>query len=172
MPILKVIKNEKHIATVGSGDVWMFKANIGGNVWGPETSLLGVSGGGLRKSDDRFDHLIWLSTQELADGDSIKFFFEEGLESSPKGTIFDATSFLPLEPKFEMSYPPTEEDIKKLESRPILNASLKWIFSLNGNPAIEVMPDITRQNISLSLIWTDSHPDYIRVSIEPVNKIV
>lgn len=165
MPALRIMKNQKHFCTVGSDDVWMFSASVWGDIWGPETSLLDVSGGGKPRGEGESDFLIWGLPCELTKSDCIEFFFEEGAASSPKGRVFDPADFPREDPKFEISSPPTDEDVAKLAARPALNESLSWSFSLDGAVAFDLAPDAERQYIRLSVLWNDHHPQRLRLSI-------
>jgi len=165
MPVLRVMKNGKHLCTVGSDDVWSFTASLWGEIWGPEVSSLDVSGGSKCNRNEESDFLIWEMPHELTRLDRITFYFEEGSESLPKGKKFDPDAYPPEEPKIEMSFPPTDEDLTKLESRPALNAGLSWSFSANGAQSIEVAPDIARQYVHLHLLWDENRPDRLRVNL-------
>jgi len=159
------MKNEKHLCTVGSDDVWMFSAGVSGDIWGSEASELDINGGSKRRQGGESDFLIWQMPNDLVKGDRVAFFFEEGSASNPMGTIFDETAPAPVEPKIKMSFPPTDEELKKLESRPAANADLKWSFSASGAPAIEISPDLTRQHVSLHFLWNEERPQRLRVSL-------
>jgi len=159
------MKNGKLLCTVGSDDVWMFSASVWGEIWGPEVSFLDVSGGSKRRPDGESDFLIWEMPHELIRLDRITFFFEEGSQSSPKGNKFDPDALPPEEPKIEMSFPPTEEDIKRLEARPALNHGLSWSFSVNGGQSIEVAPNGAQQHVGLQLLWNEDRPDRLRVRL-------
>lgn len=143
----------------------MFSASVWGEIWGPEVSHLDVSGGGKRHPDGESDFLIWEMPHELTKLDRLTFFFEEGEESSPKGKIFDPEAFPPEEPKIKMSFPPTDEDITKLESRPALNTGLSWSLTVNGAKNFDLAPDVARQHVRLSLLWNDDRPHRLRVNL-------
>lgn len=165
MPILRVMKNQKHLCTVGSDDVWMFSIGVWGDIWGPEASFLDVSGSSKRRDDGESDFLIWEMPHELVRSDRIEFCFEEGSSSSPKGKMFDPKDYPPEEPKIEMSFPPTDEDLTKLESRPALNAGLKWSFSRKNAPSVMLAPDTERQFVKLFIMWDEESPQRLRVSL-------
>lgn len=165
MPVLRVTKNGRHLCTVGSDDVWMFSASVWGDIWGPEVSFLDVSGGSKRRPDGESDFLIWEMPHELSKLDRITFFFEEGSRSSPIGNKFDSDPYPPEEPKIEMSFSPTDEDLTKLEARPTQNAKLSWSFLINSGETIEVAPDITRQHVGLHLLWNEDRPERLRVNL-------
>jgi hypothetical protein len=159
------MKNDEHLCTVGSDDVWMFSSGMWGEIWGPEASSLDVSGGSKRRPDGESDFLIWELPNELNIFDRITFFFEEGSESIPKGNIFDPEAIPPEEPKFNISFPPTEDDLTKLESRPALNIDVKWSVTVNGSQRFEMFPETSRQHIGLRLLWNEEKPQQLRVSI-------
>jgi hypothetical protein len=165
MPVLRVMKNGKHLCTVGSDDVWSFSASVWGEIWGPEVSFLNVSGGSKRRIDGESDFLIWEMPHELTKLDRITFNFEDGTVSAPKGAKFDPETYPPEEAKIEMSFPPTEEDIARLEARPHLNGELSWSFSVNGDQSINVAPDVTQQHVGLHLLWNEDRPERLRVSL-------
>jgi len=81
------------------------------------------------------------------------------------GRKFDPDAYPPEEPKIEMSYPPTEEDLTKLEARPPLNSGLSWSFSVNGDQRIEVAPDLTQQHVGLHLLWNEDRPERLRIKL-------
>jgi hypothetical protein len=159
------MKNGEHHCTVGSADVWMFTASVWGEIWGPEVSNLDVSGGGKRRPDGQSDFLIWEIGHELTKLDHIAIYFEEGSDSVPMGTKFDPDAYPPEEPKIEMSFPPTEDDLAKLEARPMLNSGLSWSFSVNGGQNIEVAVDVTQQHLTLHLLWDEGRPERLRVNL-------
>lgn len=165
MPVLRVMKNGKHLCTVGSDDVWMFSASVWGELWGPEVSFLDVSGGGKHRDNCENDFLIWEMPHELVKGDRIAFFFEDGSESSPKGKLFDPSALETEQPKIDISIPPTDKDIVKLESRPSLNADLTWSFKINQGPDTLVAPDNVRQHVSLHVLWNEERPQRLRVNL-------
>lgn len=143
----------------------MFSASVWGEVWGPEVSFLDVSGGSKRSADGESDFLIWEMLRELTKLDRITFYFEEGTTSAPTGTKFDTEAYPPEEPKIEISYPPPEEDITRLEARPHLNSGLLWSFSVNGGQSIDVAPDVVQQHVRLHLLWNEDRPERLRVSL-------
>lgn len=163
MPALRVTKNANHVCTVGSDDVWMLSADIWGDIWGPEASLLDVHGGGKLRADGSSDFLVWGLPHELALGDRIGLSFEEGSTSSPKGHLFEDPPS--AHARTDFSVPPSGEELRKLESRPTQNGALVWTFSLNGRSAIQVRPDALRQHLSMHLLWDERHPDRLRVSL-------
>ena len=97
--------------------------------------------------------------------DRITFYFEEGSASDPKATKFDPDAYPPEEPKIEMSFPPTEEYLAKLEARPPLNSGLSWSFSVNGGQSIEVAPNGAQQHVGLQLLWNEDRPERLRVRL-------
>ncbi|WP_124553387.1 hypothetical protein [Methylophilus methylotrophus] len=159
------MKNGKHLCTVGSDDVWMFSARVWGELWGPEVSFLDVSGGGKHRNNGENDFLIWEMPHELVKGDCIAFFFEDGSESSPKGQLFDPSALETEQPKIDISVPPTDKDVVKLESRPSLNADLTWSFKINQGPYTLVAPDKVRQHVSLHVLWNEERPQRLRVNL-------
>jgi hypothetical protein len=165
MPVLRVLKNGTHLCTVGSDDVWMFSASVWGALWGPEASSLDISGGGKRKDNGESDFLIWEMPHELVKGDRIAFFFNDGSESTPKGKLFDPSAVEPEQPKIDISIPPTDEDVVKLESRPSLNADLTWSVTINQAPATLVAPDSIRQHVGLHALWNEDRPQRLRVKL-------
>jgi hypothetical protein len=165
MPVLRVTKNGVHLCTVGSEDVWMFSASVWGELWGPEVSMLDVSGGGKRRSDGTSDFFVWEMPHELLKGDRIAFSFEEGTTSDPKGKLFDPSGEPLEEPNIDMSFPPTADDIKKLESRQPLNEGLTWSLSINHAPPVYVAPDGERQHVGLHILWNEERPHRMRISL-------
>jgi hypothetical protein len=159
------MKNGEHLCTVGSEDVWMFSASVWGDIWGPEASFLDVSGGSKRRPDGESDFLIWGMPHELTKLDRITFIFQDGTASSPKGSVFDPKALPPEEPKFNISTPPTDEDLTILESRPALNRELTWLISLNGSMNFELEPENARQYVRLSMYWNEDHPQRMRISL-------
>jgi hypothetical protein len=143
----------------------MFSASVWGELWGPEVSMLSVSGGGKRRPDGTSDFLIWEMLHELQQGDRIAFSFEEGTTSDPKGELFDPSGEPVGEPKIDMAFPPTADDIKTLESRPPLNAGLTWSVSGSHTPAISVALDGPRQHVGLHLLWNEERPHRMRMSL-------
>lgn len=165
MPTLRVTKNGADLCSVGSEDVWMFSASVWGELWGPEASMLDVSGGGKRRPDGTSDFLIWEMPHELARGDLVALSFEGGETSNPKGELFDPSADAPEEPTIEMSFPPTANDITKLESRPPLNAGLTWSITITHAPSFSVAPDASRQHVGLHVLWNEERPERMRVSL-------
>jgi hypothetical protein len=165
MPALFVSKNGFQLCTVGSDDVWMFSASVWGELWGPEVSMLDVSGGGKRRPNGTGDFLIWEMPHELTRGDRIALRFEEGAVSNPKGKLFDPSAESVERPKVDMSFAPTADEIAKLASRPPLNTGLKWSVSINHAPAISAAPDAERQHIALHVLWNEERPHRMRVSL-------
>lgn len=109
--------------------------------------------------------MIWEMPDELAKADRVEFSFEDGSISSPKGKVFDPETCPPEETEMEISFPPTEEDLIKLESRPALNTGLTWKFFLNGVLKVELAHDTTRQHISLLVLWNDDRPERLRINL-------
>ena len=165
MPVLRVMKNGEHLCTVGSDEVWMFSASVWGDVWGPEVSHLDVSGGSKRNPSGESDFLIWEMPHDLTKLDRLTFFFEEGSASSPMGSKFDPEAYPPEEQKIEISFPPTDDDLTKLESRAPLNIEFSWLISINGVQDIKLSPDVTRQHTSLRMHWDEERPQHLRISI-------
>lgn len=141
----------------------MFSAGIWGDIWGPEVSTLDVHGGGKQRADGSADFLIWEMPHELSHGDRIGLSFEEGSTSSPKGQLFEDES--PGGAKTDFSVPPSEEEIRKLESRPMQNAALVWFFSRDDGSPIQARPDPSRQHLSVHLLWNEQRPERLRVNL-------
>jgi len=107
MPQLRVVKNGQPFCVVGSDDVWMFSASLWTDLWGPEASMLDVSGGSMPRADGSHDFLIWAMPDELVRGDSIDIYFEPGTQSNPKGAIFKFDRGAELESSRQFqSWPP------------------------------------------------------------------
>lgn len=165
MPALCIQKNGIHVCTVGSDDMWMFSAGVSADIWSVEIASLDVSGG-THRTDDDSDFLIWETDDALTTSDRITFQFEESSKSVPKGAIFDPDDYPAEEAKFNLSTPPTDEDLTELESRLAINADVIWSVSINGASSIEVAPDQDRQFISLRLEWTNRLPEILRVNLK------
>ena len=166
MPQLRVLKNGQPFCVVGSEDVWMFTASVWADVWGPEISTLDISGGSKRRADGSHDFLIWAMPHELKRGDSIDIYFEPGTESNPKGSKFKPVPETSNEggARFH-SWPPSESELLEWEARPPANSTLSWGFSLNDSPPMCVAPDVTRQHVSLHLLWNEERPERLRVNV-------
>jgi hypothetical protein len=165
MPRLRVHKNGEHLCSVGSDDVWMFSASIWAAIFGPEASMLDVTGSAKPTNDGTSEFLIWECPHELAVGDSIALFFEKANTSSPRKVTSNDGDDSPETPKFDWSDPPTEAQIHALESQEMLNEATKWSIELDGTPRFEIRPDTSRQHLSLHLLWNDNHPERIRISL-------
>jgi hypothetical protein len=164
MPILRVMKNGKHLCTIGSEDVWAFSASLYMDVWGPAASSLDISGGSKRRPGGESDFLIWEMSHEISKQDKLSFSFEAGTASSPKGIRFNPDAPPQESAKMEMSFPPTDNELTDLESHPAHNNEIAWTFSVNGAPGIKTQPDTTRQNLTLHMIWNeDKHPEKLTV---------
>ena len=142
----------------------MFSASVWGEIWGPKISCLDVSGGSKRRTDGKTDFLIWEMPHELKFGDRVRFSFEEGSACAPRGKVFDDKAPA-LKAKIDMSFPPTDDDLTRLESRPAKNSSLKWLVSFMDAPAINISPDANRQHLGLGLLWNEDHPERLRVNL-------
>ena len=145
--------------------MWSFTASLHSDVWGPERSELTVTGGAKRQPDDSSEFLIWEMAHELQSGDRIAFSFEEGATSSPQGTVFvNKTS--PESEKINFFGPVPEEEMERLENKPMLNLKCSWRFILNqGEPEISAAVDETRQSLSLHILWNEMRPELMRVSL-------
>jgi hypothetical protein len=166
MPRLRVHKNGEHLCSVGSDDVWMFSASVWAEIFGPEASTLDVTGGAKPTNDGNSEFLIWECPHELSVGDTVELFFEEANDSLPRGSpLKDEVDDSAEVPKFDWSDPPTEEQIRALESREVLNGTTRWSVALDGVPRFEIRPDASRQHVSLHLLWNNDHPERLRVSL-------
>jgi hypothetical protein len=144
----------------------MFSASISSDLWGAEPSALNVSGGSKRRSDGSHDFLIWALPHELALGDEVDLYFEEGTLSDPPGTIFisEPDNSMDDGARFK-SWPPSEAELLDWEARPALNESLRWSFALNDGAPLLVGPDTQRQHVGLHTLWNEERPDRMRVSL-------
>lgn len=164
MPALRVTKNDEHLCTVGSDDVWTFSACVWADIWGPELSSLTVTGSSKPEEGGACDFLVWHLGHELKPNDRIAFFFTSGSTSSP-------TNQTPIdEPNAEEETtdyfaPIAEAELVKLESRTIANASCKWQFSFPGKAILLLSPSHQRQQCSLQLLWNDRRPDRLRINL-------
>jgi len=165
MPMLLVSKNNKQLCAVGSDDVWSFSASVWGDIWGPENSSLTVTGSALSPDGRLGKFIIWELSHELKPSDRIGFSFEEGSASSPIKPDSEVVDEPRGEKKINFFAPIAEEELKKLESRPTLNTSCRWKFSIVGKDSISLAPDQTRQHISLHLLWNDRRPERLRVNL-------
>jgi hypothetical protein len=165
MPSLKIIRNAKHLCTVGSDDVWMFSARIWIDIWGPEISTFDVSGGSMRGPNGESELLTWGLPDQLMRSDALSLFFEEQTKSLPNGKVFDPSD-LPNEiPTIELSCPPTDDQLRKLESRAHDNLGASLDISIDGRQKYLLTPDQARQYGSISIMWDEHRPDRMRISI-------
>ncbi|WP_398496680.1 hypothetical protein [Variovorax sp.] len=162
MPVLHITKNDIHLCSVGSDDVWMFSASVHADIWGPACSELTVTGGGKRRSDGSFDFLIWEMAHALRKGDRIVFSFEEGSASSPRQPAIDDET--PAE-DMPTDLAASEEDITRLAARPKSNQDCRWRCVVSGEPEILVLPDDHRQNLDLHLLWNEMRAHRVRVGL-------
>ncbi len=125
--------------------------------------MLDVHGGGKQRADGSTDFLIWEMPHELKLGDRVGLSFEEGSTSTPKGQLLEDEP--PSGAKTDFSRPPSDEELRKLESRATQNAALVWTFSLIGGSEIQVRPDASRQHLSMHLLWNEQRPDRLRVNL-------
>jgi hypothetical protein len=164
MPSLRISKNDEHLCTVGSDDVWTFSASVWADLWGPEVSSLTVTGSSRSEEGGSRDFLVWHLSHELKPDDRLLFLFTEGTASSP-------TDQTPIEePGAEEETtdyfaPIAEAELLTLESRAIANASCRWQFSFPGKPLLLLSPSHKRQHCSLQLTWNDHRPDRLRISL-------
>jgi|SRR5882672_1363122 len=166
MPVLRVTKNDKQLCVVGSDDVWSFSASVSGDIWGPESSALTVTGSAPSPDGGAGEFLVWELSHELRPSDRVGFSFEEGSTSTPikkDNEVFDVPPG--SEEKIDFSAPIAEDELEKLESRPTLNTSCRWKFSIVGRDSLSLAPDQARQHISLHLLWNDRRPERLRVNL-------
>lgn len=164
MPILRVSKNGNHLCTVGSDDVWMFSADVHGNIWGPELSELSVTGGSKRRDGGQADLLVWEFSHELIADDRVAFSFEDGSLSSPKGREF-AHKASHDEAQTDFFGPQPEAELARIESLSRLDAPCRWQFTLNGESLLNVAPDAARQYLNLLALWTGTRAQQLRISL-------
>lgn len=162
MPVLCIMKNDVHLCTVGSDDVWMFSADVHADIWGPTRSELTVTGGGKRRPDGSSDFLIWEMVHELREGDRVVFWFEEGSESLPTGSVLDDET---SSEEQNDNFLPSEEEISSLAARPQMNLDCRWRFFAPGEQGISVAPDADRQNIDLHILWNEMRAHRMRASL-------
>ena len=98
------------------------------DIWGPEISTLDVSGGSMRGPNGESELLTWGLPDQLMRSDALSLFFEEQTKSLPNGKVFDPSD-LPNEiPTIELSCPPTDDQLRKLESRAHDNLAQVWTY--------------------------------------------
>lgn len=172
MPVLRITKNGIHLCTVGSNDVWMFSADVHADIWGPACSQLTVTGGGKRRPDGSFDFLIWEMTHELRKGDRLVFSFEEGTESSPKGSLCDDdddddddASVEDMTETETTDFVVSEEEIARMEARLKSNPDCRWRFLAPNEQEILVAPDGDRQGLNLHILWNEMRAHSMRASL-------
>ncbi len=165
MPSLRVDRNGQHLCTAGSNEVWMFSAGVWADVFGPEASMLNVTGSSNPEGEEGSDFLIWECPLALSRGDSIEMSFEGANASLPLPTPFRDEPDQEEEPAaLPWSNPPTEEEIAAFESRPAQNIGTEWTVTI-GDRKFHLAPDVSRQHVSLYLLWRNRHPEHIRVSL-------
>jgi len=164
MPVLRISKNGHPLCTVGSDDVWMISASIGGDIWGSELSELTVTGGRRSHDGEQSKLLIWQFGHELVSGDRVAFSFEEGSVSSPEGEEFVA-GHPDDQPQQDYFAPWSEAELAHEESRPRLDAPCKWQFSLDGEDVLNIAPDAKRQSLHLLASWTEYDAPQLRISL-------
>ncbi|MBJ2155151.1 hypothetical protein [Variovorax sp. IB41] len=162
MPALRITKNGTHLCTVGSNDVWMFSADVQADIWGPACAQLTVTGSGKRRPDGASDFLIWEMAHELHKGDHLAFSFEDGAESSPKGSVIDDEDSGEDERNDLVA---SEEEIARMEVRPKSNPDCRWRFLVPNAQEILVTPDDDRQNLSLHILWNEMRAHRMRASL-------
>ena len=164
MPTLRVTKNDEHLCTVGSDDVWMFSASVWADIWGPEVSSLTVTGSSKDRDGSAGEFMIWQLGHELKPNDRVAFLFTSGSTSSP----LDQTPIgEPSDEEKATDYfaPIAEAELMRLESRAITNATCRWQFAVSGEEVRVLAPDAQRQHCSLHLLWNDHRPNRMRVSL-------
>jgi hypothetical protein len=164
VPALRITKNDVHLCTVGSDDVWMFSANVRADIWGPARSELTVTGGSKRRPDGSSDFLVWEMAHALREGDRVVFLFEEGSASSPAGSVpDDETSSEEEDDDDDLSA--AGEEILGLAARPQMNLDCRWRFFAPGEQEMPVAPDDDRQNVHLHILWNEMRPHRVRASL-------
>ncbi|HKU86123.1 MAG TPA: hypothetical protein VJV77_07270 [Casimicrobiaceae bacterium] len=158
-------KNGEHLCTAGSADVWTFSGGVWSDATAQEVANLDVMGSAGALDDAVHDFLIWACPHELAFGDTIDLFFEADDRSNPPGTVFVAGEEENPEPAFDWSDPPTEEQIRTLESRDAINKNVMWSVTVNQLQRFELQPDAVRQHLALHFLWNSRSPQRLRVSI-------
>ena len=166
MPVLKVMKNGKHLCSIGSDDVWAFSASMSMDIWGPEIATLDISGGSKRNEKGESDFLIWEISHELAKQDQLSFSFENGTTSSPKGKPFTPESKPQATAEADLDFQADDKELKEMEAQSAVNVDVAWSLSTNGRSSTKVKPDPDRQHIMLHMIWNeDSHPEAMTVNV-------
>lgn len=168
MPVLRITKNDVHLCTAGSDDVWMFSADVHADIWGPARSELTVTGGRKRRPDGSSDLLIWEMAHELREGDRVVFLFEEGSASSPAGSVLDDETSSEEQDDDLLA---SGEEILSLAARPQMNLDCRWRFFAPGEQEIPVAPDEDRQNVYLHILWNEMRPHRMRASLSQTSLV-
>ena len=164
MPSLRVHRNSEHLCTAGSDDVWTFSASVWGDVFGPEAAMVAVTGNALPSADTPGKFLIWECPVALARGDVIEMFFDAASMSYPLPIALRDDAGSSSEAKSPWSSRPTEREIASLESREAGNAGIHFSVRI-GDFTAEVVPDTSRQHVSLHILWQERRPEYIRAAL-------
>jgi hypothetical protein len=165
MPVLQITKNEEHLCTVGSQGLFMFSADVWGDLWTEEAARLNVTGA-TEDVDGKSEFLIWEFDHKLHKGDRVRFSFQDGATSSrAPDTMRDYDAERKDSPDTFRRWPPQEDEVASFESRPVTNGSLVWGFSMNGATPTVYRPNGGRQQLSFSLLWNYRRSERIRVSL-------
>jgi hypothetical protein len=166
LPQLRALKNAEPFCVVGSADVRTFSFCVWADLWGPERSLVAVSGRSRRGGNGLDDFLTWALPVELRAEDLLDLHFEEGATSMPGGEPIrrGSTGASHGTTRFE-SHAPGDAELREWESRPAVNECLRWHIEVNGAPLAHIGPARHAQHVSLELQWNDARPDRVRVTL-------
>ena len=142
----------------------MFSAGLHANICAAQRSTLSVTGGGKQRPDGTFEFLTWELDQELKQGDRLAFSFEDGTESSPKGEL-DTEEIPPELKNVDFFAPLPEAELSQLEAREKLNPACCWRVTRKGAPDLVTSLDNVRQCMNLQILWNETLPNRIRVSL-------
>ena len=164
MPMVRIVKNDDHLCTVGSNGLFMISVGVSGDLWSEEASHLNVTGG-TEHEGGKTDFLIWEFDHRLHRGDDLHFSFQEGDVSSREPELFQAATEREGSHEPTPIWPPSQEEIAAWEAKPLENADLAWHFALNDGPARVFRPEGGRQHLSFGLLWNNRRPERIRLSL-------
>jgi hypothetical protein len=143
----------------------MFSAVVFGDIFGPHISGLDATGSAKQDEGGHSDFLVWFCPLQLDLDDEIRFLFDAGGDSLPKGTPFRFAAEKndeDAQPAF--SDPPTESELRAYESRPACNP-IEWLLDAEDGRRFVVAPTESRQHLSMHILWTEHEPERLRVSL-------
>ena len=162
MPGFSVLLNEKHLVTIATDQLNVVSVRVHGDCVSPELADLQIDGG-IYGDAINTKHLIWLSEQEIVEGDEVTVNFHEHVENFDRGKTVD--ELYPNKDRGSRGSESVEDIFREIALMPKTRESFSFDLETASGEKIRAKTEPEDHGFGFTVLWNWLHPDVAMVSL-------